>query len=207
MKTPVSAPQNRPRCRRWRTKARDSAQVPGLAPPQQLAQQARPACDQEHTRDHGQAPAAPSQLRLSPSTKTAATETQQRPTAARQRVDHGQVRHRIAMQQTAEVQHMDGRTDRQHRPLHPAPGGHALHAGPGHHRRPDQADQDGAHQYELIATAAAALGNQVPAGVAEGGGKNQGEGKRLIRKARQTAYKCDLRACAPQAETSDCAFR
>ena len=57
-------------------------------------------------------------------------------------VDHGQVGNSVAMQQGAEVDHVNGGAERHEQPFGQAPVNHFLHADPDHQGRPQHRDQD-----------------------------------------------------------------
>ena len=98
-------------------------------------------------RGHGAQPLAQPEQR--------AERSQQRPGAARHRVDDGQVREPVAAQQGREVEDVDDRARQQHRPLDAAPARQRVPRGPDAERRPDDHEEQRGDQGEARVAAGA----------------------------------------------------
>lgn len=141
----------------------------------QLAHQPRPAGDQEHAPGHRRhARDAEGRQRLAQQ-QHRADRAEQRPGAARDRIDHGQVGGAVAAQQQREVQQVRQRTRQRDAPLQPAPARQHAPRRPDAERRPQHRDHQRRQQHEAL-IAPGMLGGQVPQRMAEGGSEDEGQG-------------------------------
>ena len=162
------------------------------------AQQAGAARDQEHANHHAGNAQHTQRGNLLPQEDHRHHGRQQRPRAARQRIDHGEVRAAVAAQQGHVVGHVQQAAGQHHQPFVAAPCGHHIAPHPPAQRRPDHHHDDRGEEGEAR-VAARLLGHDVPAGMDEAGNDDQGKGlqrhgqvrgKRGVARERKKAAHC-----------------